>query len=137
MKRTGILLRLITLLALVPFMGACASTAETADTTVAAAADDDRRENAQVTAGVSTVLAAAEATFTELGITVTHRNIHENGRDIQLHGRIGDQMVEMEAERHASAAITHVHVTVSRNSVYDRTRANDILQNILRRLPKT
>lgn len=92
----------------------------------------DRGATTAVDANVTHMANAAEAAFRDMGITLTEREVDDEG--IEVKGTEGDWQVIVDIERDADDALTDVEVTVSRDLVnYEKSRAEDILRAILRR----
>lgn len=129
--------RALLVLMLLPLVAAACSrtTAAVAGAGAAAAAAigySDRGATTNLDLSVARVADAAELAFRDLGITLTERELEDDG--IELKGSEGDWKVVVDIERDAGDPLTEVEVTVSRDLVnYEKSRAEEILRAILRR----
>lgn len=93
---------------------------------------DDRGAKSNIASSVDATVAATEAAFRDLGITLTERKTESDG--MELKGAQGDWKIVVDIERDPGDPLTEVEVTVSKDQVnYDKSRAEDILRAILDR----
>lgn len=129
--------RTLSVLMLLPLVGVACSrtTAAVAGAGAAAAAAigySDRGATTSLDMSTARVADAAELAFRDMGITLTEREVDDEG--IELKGSEGDWKVVVDIERDSDDPLTSVEVTVSRDLVnYEKSRAEEILRAILRR----
>jgi hypothetical protein len=127
--------RAVLVLLLLAFVAAACSrtTAAVAGAGAAAAAAigySDRGATSNVDVSVARLADATEQAFRELGITLTERDIEDDG--IELKGSEGDWKIVVDIERDAGDPLTEIEVTVSKDLVnYEKSRAEEILRAIL------
>ncbi len=98
----------------------------------AAVVYDGRGAKSKIAPSVQTTVAATEAAFRDLNITLTERKTESDG--MELKGTQGDWKIVVDIERDPGDTLTEVEVTVSKDQVnYDKSRAEDILRAILDR----
>lgn len=129
--------RAVLVLMLLPLVAAACSrtTAAVAGAGAAAAAAigySDRGATTSLDVSVARVADATELAFRDMGITLTERELEDDG--IEVKGSEGDWKVVVDIERDAGDPLTEIEVTVSRDLVnYEKSRAEEILRAILRR----
>lgn len=133
--RTTRLVQALALGLLIPFLQSCGVAAGAAAGTAAGLAYSDRGAETDVVASTDKVARATEATFRDMGITLTETETDRDDDDIKIKGTQGDRDVVVDIDRNSDAGSTHIEVTVKKNVVdYDRDRAAKILSDIMRRL---
>ncbi len=133
MKKPRAASRMLAVLALAAATSACAAAVGAAAGAAAAIAYDDRNASTEIGASVTDVYAASEATFGEMGITVTNRSEAADGSEAQLRGEENGRMIRVDINR-ASATTTRVVVTARDGEIeYRPSRAGEILQRIIAR----
>ena len=138
MKVTGRWIPVL-LLGLVIAAGGCgamvAAGAGAAAGTAAGMAYSDRGAQSYVTSSVQKVAAASVEALRDMKINVEEREFDPEDNEIEIKAKDGDRDVVVDIEGNRDAGRTRVEVTVSENVVnYDRSRADQILRTILKRL---
>lgn len=124
-------IRLAAAALLVPLLGACAAAAAGAAGAVGAIAYNERGAETMVETSVSEAVRATEDVFADLGLTVTERDVEDDG-DVELTGTRDDMRVVVDIEEEDSG-LTSIEVTAREGTLqYDRDYAEDVLRRIMR-----
>lgn len=126
-------MKLAALLLLAPLASACMAAAAGAGA-AAAIAYSERNASADVAASVSALTTATEAVFSEMGITVQHRQPSEGGTEMDIHGQASDGTDVAVNIENEGRATTRVTVTAREGELeWKPTYAGRILERIIER----
>lgn len=133
MLRARHTIKLAAFLLLTPLASACLAAAAGAGA-AAAIAYNERNASADVAASVSALATATETVFSEMGITVQHRQPSEGGMEMDIHGRASDGTDVAVNIENEGGATTRVTVTAREGELeWKPTYAGRILERIIER----
>lgn len=125
--------KLAAVLILAPLASACMAAAAGAGA-AAAIAYSERNASADVAASVNALTTATEAVFSEMGISVLHRQPSEGGTEMDIHGRASDGTDVAVNIENEGGRTTRVTVTAREGELeWKPTYAGRILERIIQR----
>lgn len=126
-------MKLATALMLALLASACAAAAAGAGA-AAAIAYNERNASANVAASVNALATATEEVFSEMGITLQHRQPSEGGTEVDIHGRASDGTDVAVNIENEGGATTRVTVTAREGELeWKPTYAGRVLERIIDR----
>lgn len=126
-------MKVAAVLILAPLASACMAAAAGAGA-AAAIAYGERNASADVAASVDALTTATDEVFSEMGITVQHRQPSEGGAEMDIHGRASDGTDVAVNIENEGGATTRVTVTAREGEVeWKPTYAGRILERIIQR----
>lgn len=133
MLRAWRIVKLSALLTVVPLASGCVAAAAGAGA-AAAIAYSERNASADVAASVTALADATAEVFSEMGITLQHRQPSEGGMEVDIHGRASDGTDVAVNIENEGGATTRVTVTAREGELgWKPTYAGRILERIIQR----